>query len=59
MPCIFSKPDTSTEVSAETVKTTEAPETAETSPGRFPHFAFHFETVAAFTFLSDPGKPGV
>ena len=40
------KPETSTEVSAENVKTTEAPETAETTetaetnPGRFPHFGF-------------------
>ena len=46
------KPETSTEVSAENVKTTEAPETAqttetsettetaETNPGRFPHFGF-------------------
>ena len=30
MPCIFSKPETTTEVSGETPKTTEAPETAET-----------------------------
>ena len=40
------KPETSTEVSAENVKTTEAPETAETTEtaetnlGRFPHFVF-------------------
>ena len=40
------KPETSTEVSAENVKTTEASETAETTetaetnPGRFPHFVF-------------------
>ena len=46
MPCIFSEPDPSTEVSVETVKTTEAPETTlgdagteapettETNPGR-------------------------
>ena len=51
MPCIFLKPEPSTEVSAETVKRTEAPETAETNPGRFPHFGFHFGTVAAFVFF--------
>ena len=36
MPCIFLKPEPSTEVSAETVKTTEALE------GGFPYFCFHF-----------------
>ena len=38
MPCIFSKPEATTEVSGETPKTTEAPETAETRPGKFPYF---------------------
>ena len=36
------KPETPT---AETPKTTEAPETAETGPDRFPFFSFHFQTV--------------
>ena len=31
-------PETTTEVSGETPKTTEAPETPETSPGKFPYF---------------------
>ena len=52
MPCIFLKPEPSTEVSAETVKTTKAPETAEATPGRFSFFGFHFGTVAAFAFVS-------
>ena len=49
---IFLKPEPSTEVSAETVKTTKAPETAEATPGRFSFFGFHFGTVAAFAFVS-------
>ena len=57
MPCIFSKPDDpSTEVSVETVKTTEAPdttlgdtgteapETTETNPARNAFLWFHFGT---------------
>ena len=47
LPNPFSKAGSSTEESAETLKTTEAPETDETTsnPGKCVHFGFHFINV--------------